>query len=516
MVLSLTGTPVAKATGVAAPAVKSTSLFSSLKSSAGAAATAAAAAAAAAAQKIKNATTIAAADATFGKGTGSLITATGGVSSVMTFVNNFIAGVKSFFSTWFIYLFNFNDPNTTWKGHLLGWSPFIAVALGILIWQAIVNHWFDPVSDKGLSTTAVNNSESAGAILAAKTANAPRPVSTNPVVSAPTNLGNTTTSISPDEYTLVGLQPRAIKQLGFIGPLPNGSFDTASGVAQTLRAGIRFLILQVDYLDTARDSNNFPAPGIPTLLYRGDDGSLISNNSADIQEVSQMIANLAFRPEVPNYTEPIIIYLHILRAPSQTRNADKYINFLSAIATALNPLAPQHLNMTPLGTFTRQKQEAILINTPLSAFEGQVIVFCNADTTVFRTTKTKFDPADDLDYWVNVRVYLNSSDDRIGVSQVPAIGVVPSAIVVKLAPLLTLSSEMSDSFAFKAKSLFVIAMPPQLNNPNPDELDLALNTLGINVIPLDIFTDNIQNVKELVGEYSNMTFRPKPASLTNA
>jgi hypothetical protein len=244
-------------------------------------------------------------------------------------------------------------------------------------------------------------------------------------------------------------------------------------------------------------------------VYRGDDGALLSTNSADINTVAQMIAGMAFRPEVPNYTEPLFIYLHIVRAPNAIRDTDKYINFLSAIATALNPLAPTHLNTSPLGIFTRQKQEDTLINTPLSAFAGQTIVLCNADTTLFRNTKRSIAPADDLDYWVNMRVYLNTGDDRIGLTQAPPAGVIPAAIVVNLADVLSLNTENIDQFTFKNKSTFVIAMTPQLDNPSVEQLDLALNTIGVNVVPLDIFSTDLKEVVRLVGEYSGMSFRPK-------
>jgi len=222
-----------------------------------------------------------------------------------------------------------------------------------------------------------------------------------------------------------------------------------------------------------------------------------------------MIASLAFRPEVPNYDEPLLVYLHIVRAPNMLRDSDKYLNFLSKIATALNPLAPNHLNTTPLGIFTRQKQEETLINTPISSFGGQVIVLCNADTTIFRSTSRQIAPADDLDYWVNMRVYLNSSDDRIGVTQAAPSGVIPRAIVVNLTGLLGLSSDMQERFTFKNKGTFVVAMAPQLQNPTVAQLDKSLNTLGINVVPLDIFSSDLKEVISLIGEYSGMSFRPK-------
>jgi hypothetical protein len=509
--------PAAAAPAAAAAAPAKPSLFSSFTSSikgaaasAGkavkGAATSASTAAAAAAQKAKNmataAATAAAADATFGKGSGDLLTKTGGTSGWTTALNDFSANAKAFGTGWFNSLFNFGDPSITALTRFLAYLPFIVIFASIFAYLAVTRKWF-------VSKTAVAASTATtGATLNAKTANAPIPTTTTPLSTALTPSG-TTKNLSPGEYTLISLQPRAIKQTGFVGPLPTGSFDSVSAVSQALRSGFRFLTLQIDYVDTVMDTTKFPTPGIPTLIYRGDDGALLSTNSADIGSVAQMIASLAFRPEVPNYTEPLFIYLHIVRAPSPIRQTDKYIDFLSAIATALNPLAPTHLNTTPLGIFTRQKNEDTLINTPLNAFAGQTIVLCNADTNIFRNTTRQIAPANDLDYWTNIRVYLNTSDDIIGITQAPPSGVAPAAIVVYLADLLELSTDNTDQFMFKNKGKFIITIAPQLDNPDVEQLDTLLNIIGVNVVPLDIFSTDLKEVVSLVGEYSDMSFRPK-------
>jgi len=482
------------------------SLFSRLSSSVKGAAASAGSAVTAAAQKAKDAATIAAADATLGKGAGSILAGSGGVSAWTTGLDNFKTNLKDFGSGWFNALFNYGDPTIPIWRRFLAYLPFLTIIIGTLVYVGYTRGWF---KSKAATTTGVTTT---GDKLNAEVAKAPSALATGPT--ALTNAltpGSTAKQVSPGEYTLVGLQPLTIKQAGFVGPLSAGSFDPTAGVSQALRSGFRFLTLQIDYLDTTLDTTNFALPGIPTLVYRGDDGALLSTNSADIGAVAQMIASLAFRPEVPNYSDPLMIYLHIVRAPNANRDADKYIDFLSKIATALNPLAPTHLNTSPLGIFTRQKQEETLVSTPLSSFAGQTIVLCNADTSVFRTTSRQIAPADDLDYWTNMRVYLDSSDDRIGVTQAPATGVNPAAIVVHLAKLLDLPQESMDMFSMKNKSNFVIAMTPQLDNPSVEQLDKALNTLGVNVVPLDIFSTDLKEVVQLVGEYSGMSFRPKPS-----
>lgn len=424
---------------------------------------------------------------------------TGMLGSVKTFFGETLPGAAKAIGAWFIQGLNLRDPTATTFQRIVVFLPLLMILGGILWYIGNQRGWFKS------SAAQANQAATVAGALNASTANAP-PAKKEGFADAPQ-------PVSPDAYTLVNLQPRTIKQTGFIGPLPEGSFDTTA-TAQALRAGFRSFILQIDYLDT-NHGEKFAASGVPALLYRGDDGTLLSTNSADINEVAQAMANLAFRPEVPNYSEPLIIYLHILRTPSPLRDPEEHKKFLSKIATALNPLAPNHLGMTPLGSFNRQKQESTLINTPLSTFEGQVIILCNADTSAFRTAKD-VDPANDLDFWVNIRVYLNSNDETFGVTQPPPAGTTPSAVIVGVSNLLGLSSQKADTFAAQAKSQFVIAMPSQLKNPTPEEVDKLINTLGVNVVPIDIFSDTIESTNALVAEYSNMTFRPKPAGLRNA
>jgi hypothetical protein len=166
-----------------------------------------------------------------------------------------------------------------------------------------------------------------------------------------------------------------------------------------------------------------------------------------------------------------------------------------------------------MGPFNRQKQESVLMNTPIHSLEGQIIILCNADTSLFRSSKKKINPADDLDFWVNMRVYLNADTDSFGVTQIPAAGVTPHAIIVKLSDLLGLSAQKQEAFALRTKQQFIIAMPSAMKNPSAAELGTAINTLGINMVPLDIFSDSLDTVKGLVSTYSNMPFRPMPAAL---
>lgn len=340
-----------------------------------------------------------------------------------------------------------------------------------------------------------------------------------PVVTpAPPTEGVITEGPPPtEELTLINALPLTIKQAGYLGPPEGGKFDPAAATGSALKAGFRSFVLQIDYLKAEKDMANFPAVGTPTLLYRDNAGKLISANAGSIEEVTKTIAALAFRPESPSYMMPVILYLHVTQAPSAVREPEKHLRFLSLIARALNPLAPFHLGSTPMGTFHRQKGEATLLTTPLKAIEGQVVIMSNVDTTLFRQPLAggkRFDPADDLDYWVNMRVYLASEDDAPqGLAKVAEKDDGAHAIVTNLSDLLSLSTTKKDAFATKGKGRFVIAMASAMANPTVKELDAARNELGVNMVPIDLYDGDLAATKLLIEEYSNKTYSSKPAAL---
>jgi hypothetical protein len=311
---------------------------------------------------------------------------------------------------------------------------------------------------------------------------------------------------------MLNVQPLSIKQAGYGGPAEGGTFDPEFAIPEALKLGYRAFVLQIDYLDVKKDG--FEEPGQPTLVYRGNNDALISKNSGSIQKVATSITNVAFRSDTPNYTSPVILYLHILRTPSPIRRTDEYMKFLSRIAKELGPLAPSHLGLTPMGVFHRQKQEAALLNTPFSALEGKTIILCNADTSMFRKPDTNgktFAPLEDLDYWTNMRVYLESSAVKLGVTATAAD--TPKAVVIPLERLLTLNNTEADAFALKGKQRFTIALHVPEKNPTPDELDRALFEFGVNMVPVNIVGKTDDTIDGLRAAYDKKSYPLKPPAM---
>ena len=327
-------------------------------------------------------------------------------------------------------------------------------------------------------------------------------------------------TVSLMDSLLINLQPLSTKDTGYLGPYPVGSYKEDTATANSLKAGFRFLTLQIDYLDSQKkDTTLFEAAGKPTLIIRSQDGALLSKNSGSIQVVAQTIASTAFNPIVPQNNMPVILYLHIVRAPNPLTAPNEYLKFLSGIASQLNAIAPFHLGMTPQGNFTRQKMADSLLAMPIKYLEGQVIIMSNADTSMFRNatiTQNKYSPTNDLDFWVNMQVYLDTQADSYGITQLADPVAPPSAVFVRLSRVLALSTSDMQAFAKKGKNRYVIAMGERTTNPTPAQINTALNILGINAILVDIFTPSNSDVLLISNQYSNKQFLQKPLVLQHA
>lgn len=333
---------------------------------------------------------------------------------------------------------------------------------------------------------------------------------TRAATTAPTTAPRTETFANPPSDELfINMQPPTIAHTGLDA---NGSFKVDTAVLAALKGGIRAFTLQIDMLDLVK-SKEFADPGVPTLLYRAPDGSLLSQNSGDIKAVATAIADAAFRPETPSFEEPVIVYLHFVRAPDQVKEAAKYKAYLSKVAAALEPLAPVHLgNDANIGNFHRQLQEEMIIRGPLIAFRGKVIILCNADTSPFKGDTSSTTPKEDLDFWVNMRVYaLDAKDKNIGIAQPYSGQGEPTAVITSLDSIVALGTTEALTFGLKGRDRYVIAMPSA--NPDSGYLDKALNTLGVNMVPIDFLLENVKNAADYKNSYDNMAWPEKIPSL---
>jgi len=328
-------------------------------------------------------------------------------------------------------------------------------------------------------------------------------------------------SPSEDQYTLINIQPAAIKQLAYVGPtVLNGGFNPSAGIINAMTAGVRFLTLQIDYLDSQKDSTKFDDVGVPTLLYRNNAGNIIGSNGASISDIAKNIATYSFNPQFATSVQPIILYLHFVRTPDYLTAPDKYIKFLSATATALAPIRSLLVPDSGNTIFSRQQNEKILLYTPLQTFEGQIIVLSNVDTSIFRNAAQLGLPvvplSQDLDSMVAMRVYLEDEADRLGATTIVG-DTIARAVIVPYSRLKGMTVSQRKAFAQKGKARFAIAMPDQMTDPSQAEISDLLTTTGVNVVPTNLLGLTVQDVAGTLTTWGTTPFyKLKPLLLQSA
>ena len=326
-----------------------------------------------------------------------------------------------------------------------------------------------------------------------------------------------------DQITLANIQPVSIKQAGFMGPTEKGGkFETDLAVINAIRAGVRFFTLQIDYLETSPGAG-FDKINVPTLVYRDNSKAVVSTNGASIADLAKQFSIYAFNPDFPSNTQPLILYLHFVRTPNYITKPDAYMKYLSAVASALAPLQSMIVHGHDTTDFSRQKNERVLLYTPLSAFENKVLILTNADTSVFRNAqKLSMTPVSldmDLDYMTAMRVYLDDEKDSFGVTSVASEG--PAyAVIASYSRIKAMKGRRKDDdkkmtdFALKGKGRFVIAMPGQMENPSQDDINKLLTKAGVNTVPMNLFGTSDPDIKKQITLWGgNPFYRLKPALL---
>jgi hypothetical protein len=125
--------------------------------------------------------------------------------------------------------------------------------------------------------------------------------------------------------TMLNTQMVTVKHTGYITSnmkSGEGSFSPEESIQQALIGGVRCFVLQIDHMDVTK--KGYEKSNHPTLLVRDSNGKLLSKNSGSIAKVAETLAANAFRPEALKNNEPLILYLHIVRAPNKNREPEEY------------------------------------------------------------------------------------------------------------------------------------------------------------------------------------------------
>ena len=329
-----------------------------------------------------------------------------------------------------------------------------------------------------------------------------------------------------EQVTLVNIQPVSVKQAGYMGPKERGgSFETDITTINAIREGVRFFVLQIDYLEKAPGGSGFDPINVPTLLYRDDKGALISKNGASIADIAKKLSTYAFNADFPSNTQPLIVYLHFVRTPDLISSPNKYLKYMMDVAAALQPIQSLVLNKHDSTDFTRQKNERVLLYSPLKNFEKKILLWTNADTSVFRSVeKLSIAPIalnQDLDYMVSMRVYLDNSKDTFGITTVAPdtayAVIVPFKRLKAMKDKRGVTNKEKQDFAMKGKTRFVIAMPGQTEEVTQADVDKVLKTTGVNTVPMNLFGKSAPSIKSQLTLWGGATFfRMKPVLIQSS
>jgi uncharacterized membrane protein len=315
---------------------------------------------------------------------------------------------------------------------------------------------------------------------------------------------------SDDQHTLVNIQPAAQKQIAYVGPNPRGGkFDPMTGISNVLGGGVRFFVVQIDYLDSD--------PKTPILIYRDKRRNKISTNTCSIADVAKALNTYAFNPQFPAGVQPLILYLHFVRTPNHITAPDAYVKFLGAVAEAMKSIQPLVLQREGDIVFSRQQSEKILLYTPMQTFEKKVLLFTNVDTSLFRNALTlgltPVSSVQDLDLLVCMRVHLDDPTDPVGAT-VP--DTTSNAAILSYSRLKKMKSAQQQAFAQKGKTRFTIAMPDSEKDPSLDEIVNIMSHTGVNVIPTSLFGTVQQDILPSLKPWAKTPFYMlKPPALVS-
>ena len=328
------------------------------------------------------------------------------------------------------------------------------------------------------------------------------------------------TGVPPEQQCLVNFYTLGCRFTGYMGPFSGGYFDSENAVLSTLKMGCRTLVLEIDYYADLCE-NPFPR-----LTVRDKKGANLSDPNSDVKcqnknqsnilDTCTSISRYAFSNSVPNPADPLIIVLYIIRVPEDKGDSDYnqvLIKYYSNIAKALRPLLNNAVNILAAGgNYSRQGQESKLLTNPISTYSGQVLFFCNADTSIFRSQSGI--PADeDLDYIVNLRLTYTQTQFGVTLNSTTNSDGTKFALLESVDGYMQLPSDRLSGIQAATNSTWTMCfdVDPSVVVPQASA-DQIMQKIGVHCVPLQMWSDDYKYMfdKNHFGQYS---FFPKPEHL---
>ena len=317
--------------------------------------------------------------------------------------------------------------------------------------------------------------------------------------------------ISGNSTALVNWRPLSVRMAGYLGgvhSVRDGVFDMSKGIQSAIHLGARLFTFDIDYMDNK--------PCEPRLIYRDDQGVMRSLHTGSILDGMAALNTYAFRE---NY-DPVIIVLYLRRLPA---GRVQKTNYFKELAIAMDPLTTYHLGSTEQGNFHNCRSEKHLFTSQITNFQKKFIVLCNYNTNILAPT---LNPKNNLDFWINARVYLDPSgkSETLGtVTTLVPSGQMPYVKVAATQQLLQLPDANVADYLSSTSSVFTIALSSMSESFTAEQVGILLNSLGIQSVPLDILRlactkdhENTRTPRQTVS--STGLYKPNPTldMLSNA
>ena len=319
------------------------------------------------------------------------------------------------------------------------------------------------------------------------------------------------------EQNFVNFYSLGCRYTGYIGPMNDGYFDADIAVQNSVNAGCRTFVLDIDYINDCKGEN---IQYYPRLVVRDIQGKLIMNYKSDLptcnsarhsnlKDVCDKINFYAFSEACQNRSDPVIIVLYFQRQPPGSYKSKPVLDYYSNVAKCLASFQDRFIeNELDGGTFFRQKQEGRLLINKITDYNGKVLIFSNANTSGFRETQI-YSPMDDLDFLVNLR--LSYTQTKLGVTENDSgalFGILETAEDYMIIP-----STRTDEVAENMKLKWSICLSQDPTKPvSADTFYTITNAFGINCVPISIF-DNANSFMFTDNTFKTYSFIPKAERL---
>jgi len=280
--------------------------------------------------------------------------------------------------------------------------------------------------------------------------------------------------IDEPKTAVVNWRPLTVRLAGYLGGIHtarDGVFDMTKGIQLALVQGARAFIFEIDYLDVA--------PCDPVVVHRDDSGYMRSLHTGKISEGMKALASMAF---TTNY-DPVMVILYFRRIPPA---ASQQSSFFKGVAASLDPLSTYHLGLNEQGNFHNCKSEAHLFTSQITNYQKQFIVMTNYNTNLLPDTPN---PKDNLDFWTNARIWVDESGKSsvLGTvtTSVPQ-GQIPYVQVGSTTQLLNIGQADQPNYIQTSSNTFKIAMNSVENTLSNAQINMLMNILGIQCVPIDV------------------------------